>query len=65
MRVVFCLRHRAPERRLYRGRTGKLPVSRWAYPLLVGHKKPEGMVGQIENMKYVNFLSGVGCSKKL
>ncbi len=27
MRIVFCLRRRAPERCLYRGRTGKLPVS--------------------------------------
>ncbi len=35
MRVVFCLRHRAPERCLYSGRIGKLPVSQWAYPPLV------------------------------
>ncbi len=32
MRVVFCLRCRVPEQCLYRGRTGKLPVFRRAYP---------------------------------
>ncbi len=38
MRVVFCSRHGVPERRLYRGRTGKLLKSRWVYPPLSASK---------------------------